>query len=86
VYFTQSKYSSLYDWIKLAVQMSAEIAPANVQWIYWFCHLPGNNFFVAIDKAFIEDSFNIFGLRPLIPGDFCTTLSLILDQAGIGFA
>ena len=62
--------------------MSSEVSPTDVQWIHWFCNLPGNIFFVAVDKAFIEDTFNIFGLRPHIPGDFSTTVSLILDKPG----
>jgi len=39
--------------------------------------------FCEVDKAFIEDSFNLFGLRPYVP-NFKESLDIILDRAMAG--
>ena len=36
-------------------------------WISWFCELDGHDYFVEVDEDFITDSFNLFGLKALIP-------------------
>ncbi len=36
-------------------------------WINWFCEIEGHEFFVDVDEDFIRDSFNLYGLKPLIP-------------------
>jgi hypothetical protein len=33
------------------------------QWIPWFCSLKGNEFFTQIDAEFIQDAFNLTGIR-----------------------
>jgi casein kinase II subunit beta len=51
-------------------------------WIQWFCNLTGNHFFCEIDKGFIEDSFNLFGLKQYLPKDYSKALDIILDKIG----
>ena len=51
-------------------------------WISWFCNLTGNHFFCEVDKAYIEDSFNLFGLKQYLPKDFAKSLDTILDRLG----
>ncbi len=40
---------------------------SDYSWINWFCDLEGHEFFCEIDEEFINDSFNLFGLRAVIP-------------------
>lgn len=51
-------------------------------WITWFCSVKDNHFFCRIDKAYIEDSFNLYGLRQYCNDDFNDALDIILDRAG----
>ena len=37
--------------------------PINGGWIQWFCMLEGNSFFCEIDKNFIKDPFNLYGIK-----------------------
>lgn len=50
-------------------------------WIKAFCSTPGNELFCEVDKAFIEDSFNLFGIKQSFTFDFNIALSIILDKA-----
>jgi len=49
-------------------------------WINWFCCLRGNHVYCEVDKQFIEDSFNLFGLKNYITKDFNKVLYTILDR------
>lgn len=51
-------------------------------WIQWFCNLAGNHFFCAIDKGYIDDTFNLFGLKQHLPKDYNKALDTILDRLG----
>lgn len=51
-------------------------------WINWFCGLNGNQFFCEVEKGFIEDSFNLFGLKHYVSKDFNKVLDTILDRLG----
>ena len=51
-------------------------------WASWFCNLSGNHFFCEIDKAYMEDSFNLFGLKQHVPKDYSKALDTILDRLG----
>lgn len=51
-------------------------------WASWFCNLQGNHFFCQIDRAYIEDSFNLFGLKQHLPKDYARALDSILDRLG----
>ena len=35
--------------------------------VSWFCELNGHEFFVEVDEDYITDSFNLYGLKNLIP-------------------
>jgi casein kinase II subunit beta len=49
-------------------------------WASWFCNLSGNNFFCEIDRSFMEDSFNLFGIKQCLPKDYNKALDTILDR------
>ncbi|KAJ1391845.1 casein kinase II, regulatory subunit [Ochromonadaceae sp. CCMP2298] len=49
-------------------------------WVAWFCSLSGNHVFCEVDKQFIEDTFNLFGLKQYISKDFNKVLYTILDR------
>lgn len=36
-------------------------------WINWFCELEGHDFFIEVDEDYITDSFNLFGLKAIVP-------------------
>ena len=33
----------------------------------WFCEIEGHEYFVEVDEDFIQDSFNLDGLKAYIP-------------------
>ena len=49
-------------------------------WIEWFCSLSGNNLFCQVDRGYIEDSFNLFGLKQYFTNDYSKALDVILDR------
>lgn len=51
-------------------------------WISWLVSVPGNHFLCEVDRAYIEDSFNLFGLKQMVNADFNQALEIILDRAG----
>lgn len=51
---------------------------SDMTWIEQFCRKPGNQYFCEVEDAYIEDNFNLFGLKSLVP-NFNIALSLILD-------
>jgi casein kinase II subunit beta len=52
---------------------------AEESWIQWHCSLTGNNFFCEVERGFIEDSFNLFGLKQFV-NDYSKALDIILDR------
>jgi casein kinase II subunit beta len=36
-------------------------------WIQWFCELEGHEFFAEVCDEYVRDSFNLYGLKQLIP-------------------
>lgn len=50
-------------------------------WIEYYCGLPGHEFFCEVDRGFIEDNFNMFGLKLYFPDSYAAALALILDRA-----
>ena len=49
-------------------------------WIEWFCRQRGHQFLCEVEASFIEDQFNLYGLRSVVP-KFRACLQMILDEA-----
>ena len=49
-------------------------------WIEWVLLQEGHEFFCEVDRNYIEDNFNLYGLRNIIP-NFRACLNIILDVA-----
>lgn len=47
-------------------------------WIQWLCSARGNHFLCEVDQSYIEDAFNLYGLRGIIP-HFRDCLDMVLD-------
>lgn len=50
-------------------------------WISWFCSLKGHEMFCKVERSYIEDGFNLYGLRAYV-ANFSDCLDLILDRIG----
>lgn len=50
-------------------------------WIQWFCNLKGHEMFCKVERSYIEDGFNLYGLRQYV-ANFSDCLDLILDRIG----
>jgi len=50
-------------------------------WIQWFCGLKGHEMFCEVEKSYIEDGFNLYGLR-MYASNFSDCIDLILDRIG----
>lgn len=50
-------------------------------WVHWFCSLKGHEMFCKVERSYIEDGFNLYGLRGSVP-NFTDCLDLILDRIG----
>jgi Casein kinase II, beta subunit len=48
-------------------------------WVNWFCSLKGHEMFCRVERSYIEDGFNLYGLRGIVP-NFTDCLDLILDR------
>mmetsp|Transcript_27146 Transcript_27146/g.64757 ORF Transcript_27146/g.64757 Transcript_27146/m.64757 type:complete len:209 (-) Transcript_27146:83-709(-) len=51
---------------------------AEYSWIGWFCSRKGHEFLCEVDREFVEDNFNLYGLRQLVP-HYNEALDMILD-------
>mmetsp|Transcript_2727 Transcript_2727/g.3884 ORF Transcript_2727/g.3884 Transcript_2727/m.3884 type:complete len:354 (+) Transcript_2727:133-1194(+) len=49
-------------------------------WVEWFCNLDGNEMLCEVDRSYIEDGFNLYGLRQYVP-NFQNVLDIILDNS-----
>ena len=47
-----------------------------------FCGLKGHEMFCEVERAYIEDGFNLYGLRACV-SNFSDCLDLILDRIGL---
>jgi casein kinase II subunit beta len=45
-----------------------ETDESSLSWIEWHCELPQNRFLCEVDRTFIEDKFNLYGLKAVIKG------------------
>jgi hypothetical protein len=67
-------------------ESSGSSAGVDDTWISWFCNMnSGNHVLCEVDKPFIEDSFNLFGIKQFIPGDFNRAMAAIVDKDGRRF-
>eukprot|EP00924_Labyrinthula_sp_SR-Ha-C_P002381 maker-scaffold_16-snap-gene-2.56-mRNA-1 protein AED:0.30 eAED:0.30 QI:142/1/1/1/1/1/2/52/237 len=53
-------------------------------WIEWFCKQDGNEFFCEVDQRYVEDNFNLYGLKEIIGTDYRKCLDVILDRIDAG--
>lgn len=51
------------------------------EWISNFCDTEGNELFCEVDKDFIKDNFNLFGIKAFFPSFYSESLNVILDVA-----
>ena len=49
-----------------------------LSWIEWFCSLEGNELLLEVNKEFIEDEFNLYGLKTVVP-NYEDALALITN-------
>ncbi|OQS07361.1 casein kinase II subunit beta [Thraustotheca clavata] len=68
----------------MVANSSEEFEEEEEKWAQWFCGLPGNEFFCEINPAYIEDSFNLYGLRAMVP-NYQDALNIILDLTDIPY-
>lgn len=61
---------------------TSSVADLEESWISWFCSLAGSQFFCEVDKAYIVDSFNLFGIKQYIGKDYNKALEIIMDKNG----
>ncbi|KAL0232412.1 hypothetical protein PCE1_002753 [Barthelona sp. PCE] len=59
--------------------MSEQEKDNTSEWIQWFCSLKGNEFFCEVDKAWIDDAFNLIGLAASMT-NYSDVLKIILDR------
>jgi len=45
---------------------SQESVSTAVTWIEWYCEMPKHRFFCEVERSFIEDKFNLYGLRTIV--------------------
>eukprot|EP01126_Amoeba_proteus_P012633 TRINITY_DN15204_c0_g1_i4.p2 TRINITY_DN15204_c0_g1~~TRINITY_DN15204_c0_g1_i4.p2 ORF type:complete len:113 (-),score=9.56 TRINITY_DN15204_c0_g1_i4:130-468(-) len=61
--------------------MMSQRAEQEDSWIECFCNVRGNEIFVSVDRSWIEDQFNLYGLESLSQlSYFEQALDLILDR------
>jgi len=66
----------------LVVESEMDMSSAEEQetsWITNFCASRGNEFFCQVDRSYIEDAFNLYGLKSVVE-NFGECLDLILDR------
>ena len=56
---------------------------ADENWAAWFCNLSGNQYFCEVEKSYMEDSFNLFGLKQHLPKDMIVFIMVDLCNKGL---
>ena len=57
---------------------SDDLSEDTASWISWFCSIRGNEFFCQVDEEYINDNFNLSGLKEDVPY-YDMALETILD-------
>lgn len=65
----------------MAYNEDSSVSVHDEPWIQWFCGLKGHEMFCEVERAYIEDGFNLYGLRACVP-NFSDCLDLMLDRIG----
>lgn len=68
-----------YDGFRLFGGPCVKCPPSADPWIFQFCNLPQNRWYVAIDIDWVTDWFNQYGIRELFE-NFDEAIELISDQ------
>merc|ERR1711920_1117834 len=50
-------------------------------WVSWFCMLRNHEFFCEVDPAFVQDRFNLYGLKELVGPLYSEAMTMILGYA-----
>mmetsp|Transcript_24016 Transcript_24016/g.42632 ORF Transcript_24016/g.42632 Transcript_24016/m.42632 type:complete len:206 (+) Transcript_24016:2011-2628(+) len=53
---------------------------SDTSWITWFCELEGHEFFAEVAESFIQDEFNLYGLRSRFP-NYRDAISMVLSPS-----
>lgn len=67
--------------LEMAYNEDSSASGNDEPWIQWFCGLKGHEMFCEVERSYIEDGFNLYGLRSVVP-NFSDCLDLILDRIG----
>lgn len=65
----------------MAYNEDSSVSGHDEPWIQWFCRLKGHEMFCEVERSYIEDGFNLYGLRACVP-NFSDCLDLMLDRIG----
>ena len=57
---------SLQACVRPLPQYTTSEDDAEYSWIGWFCSRKGHEFLCEVDREFVEDNFNLYGLRALV--------------------
>lgn len=53
-------------------------------WVAWFCMLRNHEFFCEVDPTFIQDRFNLYGLKEIVGPLYGEAMTMILGYAPTG--
>ena len=53
-------------------------------WVSWFCMLRNHEFFCEVDPAFVQDRFNLYGLKEIVGPLHGEAMTMILGYAPTG--
>lgn len=71
----------IYILFDMAFNEDSSASGHDEPWIQWFCGLKGHEMFCEVERSYIEDGFNLYGLRACV-SNFSDCLDLILDRIG----
>lgn len=66
----------------MAERDSDDTSCVDEPWITWLCSLKSNKILAEVDKAFIEDAFNLYGLKLYFPVLYNKAINVLLDRYG----